>query len=204
MTTMSEAREEEPLDGRRARRDRNRAAVLDSVIEMFREEWLIPSIEDAAKRSGLSLRSVYRYFEDPDALIEAAIERSIQQGAAHAAIHAIGQGPFDDRLEEFVRVRVRLFEHAQANFRATLHNAPRNARIRDALEDTRRRLRQQLEQQFRPELAALPKQAAARAAAAADALTQFDAIDLLRRHRRFTVAETEAVLTQALRALLGG
>ena len=48
------------VDGRRLRRERNIAAVLDAVLEMFEEESLTPTIERAAERSGLSLRSVYR------------------------------------------------------------------------------------------------------------------------------------------------
>ena len=52
----------EVLDGRQARRQRNIDAVLDVVLEMFAEESMFPTIEQAATRSGLSLRSLYRYF----------------------------------------------------------------------------------------------------------------------------------------------
>ena len=40
------------VDGRRARRDRNRNAVLDVVLEMFAEEALMPSIEEASRAVG--------------------------------------------------------------------------------------------------------------------------------------------------------
>ncbi|MCP4087251.1 MAG: TetR/AcrR family transcriptional regulator [Actinomycetia bacterium] len=56
-------------DGRVARRQRSIDAVLDVVLEMFTEEAMFPSIEQAATRSGLSLRSVYRYFSDPSELV---------------------------------------------------------------------------------------------------------------------------------------
>ena len=48
----------EVLDGRQARRQRNIDAVLDVVLEMFAEESMFPTIEQAATRSGLSLRSL--------------------------------------------------------------------------------------------------------------------------------------------------
>ena len=53
--------DEPPIDGRVARRQRNLDAVLDVVLEMFAEDMMFPSIEQASKRSGLSLRSLYRY-----------------------------------------------------------------------------------------------------------------------------------------------
>ena len=65
-----------PIDGRAARRERNIDMVLDVVLEMFAEESLFPTIEQAAKRSGLSLRSLYRYFADPGELLEAVIIRN--------------------------------------------------------------------------------------------------------------------------------
>ncbi|MBT5755427.1 MAG: TetR family transcriptional regulator, partial [Acidimicrobiaceae bacterium] len=64
---------EAPADGRVARRERNINSVLDVVLEMFAEESLFPTIEQVAKRSGLSLRSLYRYFADPAELLEAVI-----------------------------------------------------------------------------------------------------------------------------------
>ena len=72
---------EAPVDGRVARRQRNLDVVLDVVLEMFAEDMMFPSIEQASKRSGLSLRSLYRYFADPGELVEAAIKRSQAQAA---------------------------------------------------------------------------------------------------------------------------
>ena len=63
-------------DGRTARRDRNREAVLDAVLELFSEDAASPAPDDVAARSGVSLRSVYRYFDDMETLIRAAMARS--------------------------------------------------------------------------------------------------------------------------------
>src|SRR5947208_5395801 len=80
--------DETPLkvDGRRLRRERNRDAVIEAVLEMFNEEMLIPTIEKAAERSGLSLRSVYRFFPDPESLINSATETMMARGAAYASL----------------------------------------------------------------------------------------------------------------------
>jgi AcrR family transcriptional regulator len=192
---------DERVDGRRIRRERNRMAVVDAVLEMFSEELLLPTIEDASKRSGLSLRSVYRYFDDPDALMQAAIERNLELVAPHGRIESIGRGPFDERLDRFVEVRVRLYEKAAPGYRAAMHNAVRNPRVRASLDDTRRRLLEQIELQFAPELDAMSTADRTRVVAAADALSQFHAVDLLRRQRQFSVAETISVLRFGLAAL---
>ena len=193
---------ESTVDGRVARRERNRNAVLDAVLEMFGEESLFPTIEQASKRSGLSLRSVYRYFADPDELLEAAIKRNIERSRAAARLPSIGQGSLDKRIGAFVAMRLRMYDRVGPVYRATVHNAPHNARVRDALLSTRREFRGQFDRQFGPELDALSGAAREAVSATGDVLTQLDAVDLLRRYRQLTVAETEAALRTGLEALL--
>lgn len=194
--------DEPPIDGRVARRQRNLDAVLDVVLEMFAEDMMFPSIEQASKRSGLSLRSLYRYFADPGELVEAAIKRSQAQTAEVTHLRHIGEGPFADRLDDFVSMRLRLYEHNGAMFRATIHNAANSQRVRDELHKNRRLLHEQFQLQFDPELAALSPRARTSAIEAGNALTQIDSIDLLRRVRNLTVAEADIVLRDALTALL--
>ena len=202
---MSDASQiEQPVDGRVARRERNVDAVLDVVLDMFGEELLWPTIEQASKRSGLSLRSVYRYFPDQSALLEAAIQRNVERAREYARLPSIGQGPLGKRIDDFVAMRVRLYERVGPVFRATLHNAPAHERVRDELLATRRVLREQFELQFAPELEGLGATHRQDAGAAGDVLTQLDAVDLLRRYRQFTIAETAAVLRSGLSVLLEG
>ena len=176
-------------------------AVLDVVLEMFAEDMMFPSIEQASKRSGLSLRSLYRYFADPAELVEAAIKRSQAQAAEADAPAHIGEGPFAERLDDFVSMRLRLYE--------TRGDVPRDDPQRSEQPTRARRaeyepaaLREQFELQFGPELAALSPRARSSAVEAGNVLTQIDSIDLLRRGRNLTVAETDAVLRDALTALL--
>ena len=192
----------QPVDGRVARKQRNLDAVLDVVLEMFAEDMLFPSIEQASKRSGLSLRSLYRYFADPGELVEAAIKRSQAQALELSHLAHIGEGLFAERLDDFISMRLRLYEANGSMFRATLHNAANHPRVRDELHANRQKLRQQFELQFAPELDALASGAATAALEAGNALTQLDSLDLLRRVRNLTVAEADAVLSEALTALL--
>jgi AcrR family transcriptional regulator len=196
------ADQESPIDGRVARRERNIDAVLDVVLDMFAEDMLFPTIEQASKRSGLSLRSLYRYFADPGELVEAAIKHDRKRSIERTHLSRIGQGPFDRRLDEFVSMRVRLYEAHGPIYRATVHNAASHPRVDDELRRNRRLLREQFELQFEPELSALAPSARMSVVEAGNVLTQLDSIDLLRRARSLTIAETTAVVLDSVRTLL--
>jgi AcrR family transcriptional regulator len=190
------------VDGRRLRRERNIAAVIDAVLEMFEEESLTPTIERAAERSGLSLRSVYRYFPDPESLTQAAIDEMWRRGQEVSHLSAIGEGPFDLRVVQFAEMRVRLYEHIGPGYRAGRLQAPRSVRIREDLERTRRTLTDQFELQFGPELDALPTEVRTVRRTIADIMSQLEAIDLLRRARRLTVQESIDVVAEGIRVAL--
>jgi AcrR family transcriptional regulator len=190
------------VDGRTARRDRNRIAVLDAVLELFSEGNLTPSPDDVARRSGISLRSVYRYVSDSDDLIRAAIARHTETVEPLFVIDDIGHGPFEHRLAVFVATRLRVYEAIASTSRAARLRAPVNEIIRDQLESGRRLLRAQLERQFGPELDRLDPKSRRAVVAGADALTQIETIDLYRHHRRYSSSETRDMLLIALRALL--
>ncbi len=191
-----------PIDGRAVRRERNIDNVLDVVIEMFAEESLFPTIEQAAKRSGLSLRSLYRYFADPGELLEAVIKRNREVSADDAHLSSIGQGPLPARVDDFIAMRMRLHERIGPVYRATVANAALNSRIRDELAATRNDFRAQFELQFAPELNERRRSDRVAVLSAGDVITQLESIDFLRRHRQLTVAETEDSLRIVLLAIL--
>jgi AcrR family transcriptional regulator len=189
-------------DGRTARRDRNRVAVLDAVLELFSDGDLSPSPEQVASRSGVSLRSVYRYFADRGDLIRAAVDRHLERVEPLFVIEAPGVGTIAARVESFVRARMRGYEAIAATARASRLRAPTNDIIRGQLDRARRIFRAQLEQQFGPELQALDANRRRAVLEAADALTQIETIDTYRVHRGCSSSETHALLAEALRTLL--
>lgn len=195
------------IDGRTARRDRNRLAVLDAVLELFAGGDLSPSPEAVAQRSGLSLRSVYRYVTDSDDLVHAAIERHLEKVGPLFAIEPPGDAPFDARVETFVTARLRLYEAVAptaraAHLRTKLRATPGSEIIRGRLATRRGLLRVQLARQFETELATFGRQADA-ILAAADALTQLETIDWYLVDGGYTVEQTREALTAGLGRLLG-
>ena len=191
-------------DGRGARRDRNRLAVLDAVIGLFTEGTFDPVPEEVARRAGLSVRSVYRYFEDRDALVRAAIDRQLEGVLPLSVIHAIGEGPLDDRIERFVTTRLGLYDAMAAVARAARIRAASNDLIRAQVEATRRGLGEQVDRHFAPELAALPPDRRRARSVLVDTLFQPESLDHYRLHRELSPADTHSLLVEALHLLLDG
>lgn len=189
------------VDGRTARRDRNREAVLDAVLDLFGEDAASPSPDEVATRSGVSLRSVYRYFDDMDSLIRAAMARHLDRVQPLFSVDGLGEGPLPDRVERQVDQRLRLFEAAGPIMRAALIRSRNNDLIRDRVDTTRRNLRLQVDEMFAPEIAALGP-AGRDAAAAVDVLLGFESIEHLRRHRAFSGPTARRILATSVTALL--
>ena len=191
------------VDGRTARRDRNREAVLDAVLALFREDNLAPRPEDVAERSGVSLRSVYRYYSDPAELLRAAMARHLERVEPKFAVPDIGEGSLTDRIDRLVDARLTLYAAVAPTARAARVAAGRNPVIREQYTRTRRYLRDQVEEHFRPELERLPAARRRAITTAADALVQLEVLDYYRGVCGMTKRETRDVIRVALAKLLG-
>jgi TetR/AcrR family transcriptional regulator of autoinduction and epiphytic fitness len=190
-------------DGRSARRDRNRLAVIDAAVQLFSEGNLRPTSTEVALRCGLSPKSVSRYFEDIDSLIAAAAARQMELVFSLFQIHAIGQGALDRRIHEFVRMRLKAHEVIGGTSRAANLLALRQPSVRTHLDEAQRLGRKQIELHFASELDPLtPAQRESRTASV-DALLQFEALDYFRRHRNLSSSLTREMLVDALTRLLG-
>ncbi len=199
---MEAQAEESSVDGRTARRDRNRELVLDAVLELFADNQFAPNAADVAARSGVSLRSVYRYYEDFDELVRAAIARHAERVAPLIEIADPGKGPLSERVTRFIAHRTRLYEASAPLARATLVRAPANPLVREQADLVRRRLTKQTHEMFAPELNALPSAQRRAIAAAADTLTQFESAEHLRVRLGYTTAQAADILRRSLTALL--
>jgi len=197
---VSEATNE--LDGRRARRGRNRVAVVDALLELFREGELNPAVTTVAERSGVSLRSVFRYFDDLDEMGRMAIARHAEGNEHLLQLKGLGTGSREDRIKRLVEQRFALYEAVAPVVRASLLRAPFQPVIAAGLAERRAFLRDQLEQHFAKELKRLSGSVREVVAAGADALTSFETAELLRVERKLSAARSMAVVRGSLDRLL--
>jgi AcrR family transcriptional regulator len=188
-------------DGRQLRRARNRDAVVEALLDIYQDGRLRPNAEEIAARSGLSPRSVFRYFEDVDDLIRAAITRQQARIIPLLPIDAGPEDPLEEKIEALVAQRFRVFT-AAGNAAAVMRlRAPFEPIMGDTLNRHREFLRSQLSTLFAPELAELGDRAGA-ALAAADVASSFEARHLLVDDQGLTPDEARSVMEQSLRAVL--
>ncbi len=189
-------------DGRRLRRDRNRDAVVDALLELIRSGEMAPSADAVAAHAGLSARSVFRYFDDIDDLCRVAITHQLAAVRPVLRTEISAAGPLDERIAALVDQRVELFEAVGSVGTFARLRAPFQPLVAEQLDAARRLLRDRLRATLRPELDTLDVDAADSIVAAADVLCSFESFRLLREGHGRTVAEAADVMTGGVRALL--
>jgi AcrR family transcriptional regulator len=188
------------VDGRRLRRTNNRAAVLDALSELFAEGNYQPSTADIAERAGLSLRSLFRYFDDVDDLYRAAIERALDAARPLLDVGVGVDAPTTVKIDHVVAARIRLYDEIEPAARAARVCAHRHEIVAAQIAESRSFLRHQLAKLFAPEMHGSGRGARV---AAVDALLSFESYELLRHAQRLSRPKTAAALTDALGALVG-
>ncbi len=185
-------------DGRQLRRERNREAVVEALLDLYSQGNLRPSAEEIAIRSGLSPRSLFRYFDDIDDLIREAVDRQIGRAIPLVPIDATPDAPVAAKVAALVDQRFRLFG-AVGNAASVLRlRSPFQPLLAVSLAQNRAFLRSQMERLFAPELAAMEPEVAARSLAAADVLASFESRNLLCHDQGLHIDQAKSVMTDAL------
>ena len=189
-------------DGRNQRRDRNREAVVSALLELYREGNLGPSTDEIAARAGISARSLFRYFDDVDSLVRAAIARQQEHVAPLYALDIPAGAALDERIERFVTARLRLLQGMGEVGRVARTLAAHQPLILAELARIRHRLRVQLADTFAPELDALSPGDRQATLAAADVIVSWEALDLMHNDQGLPVDQVEAAMRGGLTRLL--
>lgn len=168
------------VDGRTARRERNRAAVIDALFSLIDESHVPPSTDQIAERAGVSVSSLFRYFESLDDLQEQTIERHFERFAPLFEIPETGAGSLADRIDRLVDARITLYRSIAPVARLARSRALDNPRLADTLVEVRTRFTRQIRDHFAPELAPLPRASGNDLVALVETLTSFESWDMVR------------------------
>jgi len=156
-----------------------------------------------AERSGVSRRSLFRYFDDLDDLCRAAIDRQVLGAGPLIELKNTGYGTLADRINRVVAQRAALFEAIAPGARAGRLRAPYQPLLAEHLRKSRALFRRQVERHFEPELSGITDMKARRETLdAIDILCSFESFDLLRTARGLSPKQYENTLGRALTALL--
>jgi AcrR family transcriptional regulator len=189
------------VDGRKVRGMRNRDAVVDAILSLLDEGDHTPSAAEVAERAGVSLRSVFRYFDDLDSLFLAGIQRQAER-TAHLYRPPRGTGSVADRVAALVAQRRKLFEAVAPVRRTWVRRFDNHPAVVPVMANLLHGLRQQVETLFQAELATLPKAQAREVVDAIDAATSFQTWDFLRFEQHYPVNRATASVRRTIVAVL--
>jgi TetR/AcrR family transcriptional regulator, regulator of autoinduction and epiphytic fitness len=184
------------VDGRTARRNRNKQAVLDAMISLTREQGEEPSVESIADRAGVSYRSVYRYFEDRAELLLAAINHVMDEARPVLDLDELGRGSLEQRARALIESRLTAYRELAPLTRLAIRRSALEADIAVELDKVRSFLRDQIGDQFAPELDRLSERERGIAVTALDVMFQFESLEHLARLGRIDDGTASAVLTR--------
>jgi AcrR family transcriptional regulator len=189
------------VDRRRLRAERGREAVVDALLSFYNEGEHDPGAAAIAQRAGVSERSVFRYFQDLEALADAAVQRHWERvGNAFDPPPAVGD--LRARATALVEQRFRIHQIAGPVARAGELLARRSETVARGLDTRRRMLRSQLGPLF-PEIEAQTGRAErAELLAALDAATSVEQVEYLRTGAGLSAPRARAVMLRTVLALL--
>jgi AcrR family transcriptional regulator len=186
---------DDPVDGRRARRQRSRDLVVDALLDLLNEGVARPTAQQVAERSGVSLRSIFRIFDDVETLHAAAASEQLAR-VRHLFVDVAAVGTVQERVDEIIELNARLYESVAPVRRAARRTAPESPPLREQLGKLRAWMRAEIDRVFAAELQGGPQ------AAALEVLFSFEAWDQLRVAQHLDVHEAGAVVRAAALAML--
>lgn len=170
--------DEQAEDGRRLRRQRGRTRVVDAVLDLILEDGTAPDVEVIASRAGVSVATVYRYFEGLDDLRVAVVARTRERYAELFEPPAAGAAPRADRVASLVRVRADRYETIGPVARLVRSRVAERPELAEVLLATRREQVDQARALFAPELDGLAPAGADDVVVSVVAATSFEAWDV--------------------------
>jgi len=189
-----------PIDGRHRRRVENSEAAVRAMIELFEETGSLPTVAEVAGRAGISPRSVFRYFEDVDALTRAAIDKRFREAAAYGILLSIPDD-LDDRIDVLAKTRADMFAFIGPTTQLVRSRLAENPILAETAARSRSLMRRQLGLVFAKELAELGDGADV-ILDLLDIVFSLDSWTQLLDHQGHSVDEARGILTLGARALL--
>ena len=188
-------------DGRKVRGMRNRDAVVDAILSLLGAGNLNPTAREIADCANVSLRSVFRHFEDLDSLFLAAIERQAIR-TAHLYEPPVSVGTREVRTASLVARRRKLYEtifDVRRGWMLRYYDQPRVSAI---LDEVYRALYSQIVTLYSQDVVDLTAAQRRELFDAIYAATSFDTWAHMRSHRGLSATRSAAVVKRTVVTLL--
>ncbi|MCB1708404.1 MAG: TetR/AcrR family transcriptional regulator [Halioglobus sp.] len=174
---MSESAEPEVFDGRRARSERSKQAIIDASLALMEEGNLIPTAQQISDRAGVGIRSFFRHFEDMETLF-ATIDEQTRESTEALFLGGDRDGSLEERILHAIERYGEGYEKQRNRILSTSAQLWRSEILRKNYARYQRGLRRDLDD-WLPEL----KQLTRGEREAVDAIASFDMWHRLRYHQ---------------------
>ncbi len=184
------------VDGRALRGERNRQLIIDALLGLLVNGNLIPSAQQVADEAGISVRTVFRHFEDMESLF-AEIDAAARPIYESYFLEADQSGTLEERIYNAVECRIGCYTDAGSLEESTHVLLWRSEQIRKRYAQTQRFLRKDLDK-WLPELESVSKETRE----AIDGITSFEFFDRLNTHQGLSKNSCKKLIIRLVSDLL--
>lgn len=188
------------VDGRHARSERSRQAMVDALLDLLRAGTLRPSSAQIAERAGVTQRTLFNQFGDMDSLISAVAAR--QSERVLSLLPSAGQGTLEERAERYCEGLEVLLEETMNVRWAVVTSATPMAPASAAVGTARQFVRRRLADAFAPELDAVGGATADEVLEALEIETDPVVWRMRRVQQELSAGQARAVVQRTILALL--
>ncbi len=189
-------------DGRRSRRERNRLLVVDGLLNLYSNGNLRPSVLEIGIASGVSGRSIFRYFSDTDDLVRSAIARAIYRSLPLLEVKLNADATLNDRVGALIDQRITLFSAISPVAMVARLNAPFQPILQEEISRNRRFLRHQIARILGDFLPSSESMDSNMTLLAIDVLSSFEAYCLMVNDQNLSMAQIRDCLFDAIMGII--
>ena len=144
-----------PVDGRTARAQRTREAIVEACVTLINQGDVRPTAPRIAEEAGVSVRSVFQHFDDLETLFAMVAAQAIAR-IVDLFRPISADLPFEERLALLVGQRADILDAITPIRRAAAVHEPGSPGIRERVQAGHEFFRAEVDQTFAPELDRLP------------------------------------------------
>ncbi len=193
---MSKSSKVEAVDGRRARSERSRQAIVDAGIELMESGVLVPVAQQISDKAGVGIRTFFRHFEDMESFF-VAIDDQMRDSYEAVFLGGDREGTLEKRLEHAVEHHANAYESVTPVILASKAQLWRSEVVRKNYARSQRGLRKDLNN-WMPELEKLTKDKRE----AVDAIASFEMWHRLREQQGLSKKASIDIVANLLKSLV--
>ncbi len=199
ISQMKKSGEETSRDGRSLRAERNRQLVAEALLQLLEEGEAQPTAQMIAKKSGVSTSTIFRLYDDLEAIRDTVIQRRLEQ-VKHLLVDVPRELPLEDRIAQLVNLRSQFYEKVAPVRRLVVPQRSTSEHINTVLTINENAFFTRQKNLFADEIAGL--KSGDEILQAIDNLMSWESWDRLRSIQKLSIQKSKRVLTAALSQLL--